>query len=103
MNAYRFSIRTHSKVFAAEHHATDLAVSLPPEDLEPLLEHHRLVDGVAIGLLETEAQTEAAHHDLAYLVQLVDALGLAPAEDQSIIYRNRRQGQTFDRPLVVVD
>lgn len=103
MNAYRFAIRTHSKARDIAPLAVDLAVSLPPEQLEPLLEHHRLVDGIAIGLLDTEAAARAAHSDLIYMIQFVDALGLAPAEDQSVIYRNRKLGQTFDRPLVLVD
>ena len=81
MNAYRFAIRTHSKARDIAPLAVDLAVSLPPEQLEPLLEHHRLVDGIAIGLLDTEAAARAAHSDLIYMIQFVDALGLAPAED----------------------
>lgn len=103
MNAYRFAVRTYCKDRYTSPLAIDLAVSLPPEQLEPLLEHPRLVDGVAIGLLDTEAAARAAHNDLVFMTQLVDALGLAPAEDQSVIYRNRKLGQTFDRPLVLVD
>ncbi len=103
MNAYRFAARTHCKDRYVSPLAIDLAVNLPPEQLEPLLEHHRLVDGVAIGLLDTEAEAKAAHSDLVCMIRLVDALGLAPAEDQSVIYRNRKLGQTFDRPLVLVD
>jgi hypothetical protein len=103
MNAYRFAVRTCCKDRYTSPLAIDLAVSLPPEQLEPLLDHHRLVDGVAIGLLDTEAAARAAHNDLVFMTQLVDALGLAPAEDQSVIYRNRKLGQTFDRPLVLVD
>lgn len=103
MNAYRFTIRTHCKDRYVSPLAIDLAISLPPEQLEPLLDHHRLVDGVAIGLLDTEAAARAAHNDLVFMTQLVDALGLAPAEDQSVIYRSRKLGQTFDRPLVLVD
>lgn len=104
MNAYRLSIKTYCKARDASPLAIDLAVNLPTEQLTPLLAHHRLdEEGVASGVLATRAEAFAAHNDLIYLVQLVDALELTPVEDQRGICRNRKLGRAFDRPIILVD
>lgn len=106
MNAYRFAIRSRGGCYD-DQYFTDLAISVPPLELEPLLLQHRLVpigDRIAaVGRFNTDKEAKAAHDDLVLMVQLIDVFGLRIAADQSVIFRDRRLGQLFNAPLVLED
>lgn len=105
MNAYRFAVRSSTLCGLSLH--TDVAVSQPPGDLEPVLLRHELqpLAGriAAVGKFESDDETRQAHDDLVTLLHIVDALGLRIPEDQGLAYRNRRLGVLLNQPLVLAD
>lgn len=106
MNAYRFAVRSYAVHDVCYLH-TDVAVSVPPGELEAVLLSHRLqpVAGriAAVGIFETEKETREAHEDLVKTLHIIDVTGLRISQDQSQAYRDRRTGALFTRPLVLED
>lgn len=106
MNAYRFAVRSYAVDDVCYLH-TDIAVSVPPGELESVLLRHRLqpVAGhiAAVGIFKTEKETRQAHEDLVTILHVVDTIGLRIAEDQGRGYCDRRIGALFSQPLVLED
>ncbi len=99
---FRLAIRTIC--YQADIHlAVDLAVEQSPECWLPALPGYDQEDGFIVGRFDSGFDARQAHHDAITMVQAIDALGLCIADDQSIIYRDRRLVKMFGEPLVLTD